>query len=29
VCTLWYDDGPGRIIFIEPEDQAFLMRCTQ
>jgi hypothetical protein len=23
VCTLWYDDGPGRIIFIEPEDQAF------
>jgi hypothetical protein len=24
VCDLWYDDGPGRIIFIEPEDQAFL-----
>ncbi len=23
VCTLWYNDGPGRIIFIEPEDQAF------
>ncbi len=22
VCDLWYDDGPGRIIFIEPEDQA-------
>jgi hypothetical protein len=29
VCDLWYDNGPGRISFIESEDQAFLMLSTQ